>query len=203
LRSVAHVTAERTLEGAGFPVRRPFPTRGLQLVDPFLLLDELGPWDVGPGEAKGAPDHPHRGFETVTYLLSGAMRHRDSAGNAGQIGPGDVQWHPYLHYTVQPGGTVTKKMRSSHNVFAGGFCGAGRFGADARQAHEAPLVIFGEGDAVAFAAEGEAPLELLLIGGQPLGEPMARHGPFVMNTEAEIHQAFADFRSGRMGRIAG
>ncbi len=86
------VRATETLEGGGFPVRRPFPTRVLEDLDPFLLLDEMGPTDAGPGEAKGAPDHPHRGFETVTYLLAGEMLHRDSHGGAGRIGPGDVQW---------------------------------------------------------------------------------------------------------------
>ena len=82
----------RTLEGGGFWVRRPFPTQVLDHVDPFLLLDQLGPSDVAPGEAKGAPDHPHRGFETVTYVLSGEMEHKDSAGNAGSLAAGDLQW---------------------------------------------------------------------------------------------------------------
>src|SRR2546422_6967983 len=86
------VTAHRQREGAGFIVRRPFPTGGLDLVDPFLLLDEMGPADYGPGEAVGAPDHPHRGFETVTYMLEGAFEHEDSAGNHGTIAAGDVQW---------------------------------------------------------------------------------------------------------------
>src|SRR5712692_4352342 len=93
IRSVqAVIPAIETFEGAGFPVHRPFPTRSLDHFDPFLLLDQMGPADLGPGEAKGAPDHPHRGFETVTYMLEGRMEHRDSRGNAGQIGPGDVQW---------------------------------------------------------------------------------------------------------------
>ncbi len=82
----------QTMEGGGFPVRRPFPTRGLPLVDPFLLLDHMGPVDWAPGEAIGAPDHPHRGFETVTYILEGRMQHKDSAGHAGDLNPGDVQW---------------------------------------------------------------------------------------------------------------
>ncbi|HET9490161.1 MAG TPA: pirin family protein, partial [Methylomirabilota bacterium] len=82
-RSVARIAdGVRTLEGAGFAVRRPFPTPMLDHVDPFLLLDEMGPADLGPGEAKGAPDHPHRGFETVTYMLHGELEHRDSAGHA-------------------------------------------------------------------------------------------------------------------------
>ncbi len=86
------VTSEKTLEGGGFPVRRPFPTARLLQVDPFLLLDHLGPVQWGPGQGIGAPDHPHRGFETVTYLLSGEMQHKDSAGHSGKLGPGDVQW---------------------------------------------------------------------------------------------------------------
>src|ERR1041384_4809727 len=86
------VTSIETLEGGGFLVRRPFPTASFSDFDPFLLLDEMGPMDVGPGEAKGAPDHPHRGFETVTYLLSGEMEHKDSRGHAGRLRPGDVQW---------------------------------------------------------------------------------------------------------------
>ena len=81
-----------TLEGAGFLVHRPFPTSALDHFDPFLLLDEMGPMDLGPDQAKGAPDHPHRGFETVTYLLDGRMEHGDSRGNRGKLGPGDVQW---------------------------------------------------------------------------------------------------------------
>ena len=86
------VTAHRQQEGAGFIVRRPFPGAGLALADPFLLLDEMGPVDYAPGEAVGAPDHPHRGFETVTYVLEGEIEHEDSAGHRGAIGPGDVQW---------------------------------------------------------------------------------------------------------------
>src|SRR5262249_50286758 len=81
-----------TLEGAGFLVHRPFPTESLSDFDPFLLLDEMGPMEVRPGEAKGAPDHPHRGFETVTYMLSGSFRHKDSQGHEGRLEPGDVQW---------------------------------------------------------------------------------------------------------------
>jgi redox-sensitive bicupin YhaK (pirin superfamily) len=86
------VTALHQEEGAGFIVRRPLPTAGLRMADPFLLLDELGPVDYGPGEAIGAPDHPHRGFETVTYVLDGELEHEDSAGHRGTLRPGDVQW---------------------------------------------------------------------------------------------------------------
>ena len=86
------VTAHRQREGGGFIVRRPFPSAGFPHADPFLLLDEMGPVEYGPGEAIGAPDHPHRGFETVTYVLEGEMEHEDSAGHRGRLGAGDVQW---------------------------------------------------------------------------------------------------------------
>jgi len=88
------VTAHQTFEGGGFPVHRPFPQPGADLgaTDPFLMLDEMGPIHYGPGEAKGAPDHPHRGFETVTYLFDGEMEHRDSTGGGGLLRGGDTQW---------------------------------------------------------------------------------------------------------------
>ena len=93
VRQVSRViTAHKQREGGGFVVRRPFPSYGLSYVDPFLLIDEMGPVDYAPGEAVGAPDHPHRGFETVTYVLAGEMEHEDSAGHRGALGPGDVQW---------------------------------------------------------------------------------------------------------------
>jgi redox-sensitive bicupin YhaK (pirin superfamily) len=93
LRSVERVVeSHRQREGAGFIVRRPFPTAGFDHADPFLLLDEMGPVEYGPNEALGAPDHPHRGFETVTYVLEGEFEHEDSVGNRGKLGPGDVQW---------------------------------------------------------------------------------------------------------------
>src|SRR3954451_1622614 len=92
-RSALHVVnSDETTEGEGFVVHRSFPTHFLSDFDPFMLLDEMGPMDLAPGEAKGAPDHPHRGFETVTYVLSGRMEHKDSQGNSGRRGPGDVQW---------------------------------------------------------------------------------------------------------------
>lgn len=84
--------SHRQLEGGGFSVRRPFPRLGLDQVDPFLLVDEMGPVEYAPGEAIGAPDHPHRGFETVTYVLEDEVEHEDSAGHHGVIGAGDVQW---------------------------------------------------------------------------------------------------------------
>ena len=93
VRSVSRIyKGQATLEGAGFLVHRPFPTEALSDFDPFLLFDEMGPMNVRPGEAKGAPDHPHRGFETVTYMLSGSFQHKDSQGHQGRLEPGDVQW---------------------------------------------------------------------------------------------------------------
>ena len=287
-RTVAGVVdALETFEGEGFLVRRPFPRRGFSFFDPFLLLDEMGPMDLAPGEAKGAPDHPHRGFETVTYMLSGGMEHKDSQGNSGRIGPGDVQWMTagagvvhsemperefalrggrmhgfqlwvnlpardklmrpryqeipaegipsavsedslvsvkviagealgaravietrtpivYLHYTIKPGGSVSQSVPEGFNVFAYVIDGEGRFGSDERTAGDGQMVLFdADGGEVALANPSDAreDLDVLLLGGQPLGEPVARYGPFVMNTEAEIHQAFDDFRSGRMGAI--
>jgi redox-sensitive bicupin YhaK (pirin superfamily) len=282
------VNAVHTREGEGFEVRRPFPTRALELFDPFLLLDEMGPSEPGPGEAKGAPDHPHRGFETVTYLLEGAMQHKDSAGNAGRLGPGDVQWMTagdgvvhsempaeeilraggrihgfqlwvnlpardkrmrpryqeipsaripvarsadgrvsvrvvsgeslgqkavidtrtpilYLHATLAPGGVLEQPVPSGFQLFAYVFGGALRLGRGARPVRDGQLAVLGEdGETVRLAvdAEAPAPAEVLLIGGVPLGEPVARYGPFVMNTEAEIHEAIDDYRAGRLGRIA-
>jgi hypothetical protein len=283
----AVVDAVETFEGEGFLVRRPFPRQGLSFFDPFLLLDEMGPMDLSPGEAKGAPDHPHRGFETVTYMLSGRMEHRDSQGNAGRLGPGDVQWMTagagvvhsemperefareggrmhgfqlwvnlpsrdkmtrpryqeipaaeipraesedglvsvrviagealgagavietrtpivYLHFTLKPGGRVTQSVPEGFNVFAYVVDGEGRFGADSRRAGDGQMVVFdGGGGEVEMSNDAGAleDLDVLLLGGLPLGEPVARYGPFVMNTEAEIYQAFEDFRSGRMGEI--
>ncbi|HEY3858157.1 MAG TPA: pirin family protein, partial [Gammaproteobacteria bacterium] len=114
-RSVVRiVTSLRTREGGGFIVHRPFPTQMLMDFDPFLLLDEMGPVDYAPGEAVGAPDHPHRGFETVTYVLEGKMQHKDSHGHAGTLGPGDVQW------MTAGGGVVHSEMPEEAFRAAGG-----------------------------------------------------------------------------------
>jgi hypothetical protein len=284
-RSVARIVdGLRTFEGEGFAVRRPFPTPTLDHVDPFLLLDEMGPSDLGPGEAKGAPDHPHRGFETVTYMLHGRLEHRDSAGNAGSLGPGDVQWMTagagvvhsempaaafqqtggrmhgfqlwvnlprrdklmapryqdvpaaripvvrdrdgvtvrviagealgaravidtrtpimYLHVTRAPGARVGQPVPREWNAFAYVFGGRGRVGKDERPVNEGQAAIFAtDGESVTLAAaDARVPLEALLVAGLPLREPVARYGPFVMNTREEIVQAVEDFRVGRLGR---
>ncbi|HEY0728406.1 MAG TPA: pirin family protein [Pyrinomonadaceae bacterium] len=287
-RSVAGVVNSiETLEGGGFLVRRPFPQASFSEFDPFLLLDEMGPMDVAPGEAKGAPDHPHRGFETVTYLLSGEMEHKDSRGHAGRLTPGDVQWMTagagvvhsempssefqrqggrmhgfqlwvnlpqrekmtkpryqeipraqipqvtsedglvtvrviageamgqhaviethtpiiYLHYSVEPGGVVTQPVPAEYNAFAYLVDGAGLFGGASERADDGQLVMFaqdGEEIRIENPADAQTRLEVLVIAGVPLNEPIARYGPFVMNTEREIRQAFEDYVRGRMGAI--
>lgn len=285
-RSVARVLpALTTREGAGFLVHRPFPTPEIDHFDPFLLLDEMGPSDLSPGEAKGAPDHPHRGFETVTYMLSGKMEHRDSNGNAGAIGPGDVQWMtagagvvhsempgreildrggrmhgfqlwvnlprrdkmmtpryqeipsrripaaatpdgavtvrvlagetlgtravidtrtPILYFDVslEKGARWSASVPSEFNVFAYVVEGEGTFGRDEARAQRHEIVLFEtDGDGVSLAAPPEKSLRVLLIGGQPLREPVARYGPFVMNTRGELMQALDDFQAGRLGAI--
>lgn len=288
VRSIAGIVSSiETLEGEGFLVHRPFPTFALADFDPFLLLDEMGPKDLQPGEAKGAPDHPHRGFETVTYMLEGRMQHKDSQGNAGQLTPGDVQWMTagagvvhsemperdfatrggllhgfqlwvnlprtdkfirpryqeipgakiptaqtddqlvsvkviageslgaravietrtpimYLHFTIQPGGQVTQSVPDEYNAFAYVVEGEGLFGVDAEAAGRGKMVMFArDGDAVTIAnsPDAKSPLSVLLIGGVPLNEPVARYGPFVMNTREEIYEAIEDYQSGRMGQI--
>ncbi|HEX5887060.1 MAG TPA: pirin family protein [Pyrinomonadaceae bacterium] len=287
-RSVAGVVNSiETLEGGGFLVRRPFPQASFSEFDPFLLLDEMGPMDVAPGEAKGAPDHPHRGFETVTYLLSGEMEHKDSRGHAGRLTPGDVQWMTagagvvhsempssefqrqggrmhvfqlwvnlpqrekmakpryqeipraqipqvtsedglvtvrviageamsqhaviethtpiiYLHYSIEPGGVVTQSVPAEYNAFAYLVDGAGLFGGASERAGDGQLVMFaqdGEEIRIENPADAQTRLEVLVIAGVPLNEPIARYGPFVMNTEREIRQAFEDYVRGRMGAI--
>jgi redox-sensitive bicupin YhaK (pirin superfamily) len=116
LRTIKQIINARTqTEGGGFVVRRPLPAPGgVRMVDPVLMIDEMGPVDYRPGEAVGAPDHPHRGFETVTYMLEGEFEHRDSAGHAGKIGPGDVQW------MTAGSGVVHSEMPSAHIMEAGG-----------------------------------------------------------------------------------
>ncbi len=281
-RSVAQlVHATPQLEGEGMIVTRPFPTARLDHLDPFLLLDRMGPVTHAPGEAKGAPDHPHRGFETVTYVLEGAIEHEDSQGNRGLIGPGDVQWMTagsgvihselpseelrrgggrmhgfqlwvnlprrdkmmapryqelraadipratseegkvsvtviageslgtkatidtrtpiiYLHVRLQPGARFTQAVPETYNAFAFVIGGEAAFGD--RVARENDAVLFErDGDTVVVTSESGA--ELLLIAGVPLHEPVARYGPFVMNTVGEIRQAMLDYQSGRFGEI--
>ncbi|WP_224372065.1 pirin family protein [Hyalangium versicolor] len=284
VREVASLTSSQYQhEGAGFIVRRPFPTMGLDSVDPFLLIDELGPIDYGPGEALGAPDHPHRGFETVSYVLEGELEHEDSAGHRGVLHSGDVQWMtagagiihsempsrrireqggrvhgfqiwvnlPKRHkmmrpryqeissaklpeartedglahvrviagealgaravidtvtpivlqdWTLQPGADVTVPLAPELRVMVYVFQGALQIGDAGKRAEEGQLAVLEEGEAVRLRG-GTGTARFLLLGGVPLREPVVRYGPFVMNTRAELVQAFEDFQSGRMGEI--
>jgi len=288
IRTVAGIiNSVQTLEGEGMLVRRPFPKSTFSDFDPFLLLDELGPIDVEPGEAKGAPDHPHRGFETVSYILEGSLEHKDSQGHAGKLNSGDVQWMTagsgvvhsemperefanlggrlhglqlwvnlprhdkmikpryqeipaqqiptaqnfdgsvsvkviagealgasavietrtpimYLHFTLQRGASAVQPVPKEYNAFIYVLDGEGLFGAGEERAGDGQMVIFaqdGEEVVIKNSADAESPLNVLLIAGVPLNEPVVRYGPFVMNTEAEIVQAIDDYRNGRMGSI--
>jgi redox-sensitive bicupin YhaK (pirin superfamily) len=276
------VTAHRQEEGAGFIVRRPLPSISLPVADPFLLIDEMGPVDYGPGEAVGAPDHPHRGFETVTYVLSGEFEHEDSAGHRGVLHSGDVQWMTagagvvhsempsrgvrdaggrvhgfqiwvnlparlkmtqpryqevasakiptaesadglarvrviagqalgasaiidtltpivYQDWSLKPGADVTLPLAAEQQALVYVFSGSARVGDQKAPVAEGQLAVLAEGDSVRLSASEDA--RLLLLAGVPLREPVARYGPFVMNTPQEIQQAFRDYQSGRMGEI--
>ncbi|MFL6318261.1 MAG: pirin family protein [Nitrososphaeraceae archaeon] len=295
-RSVSRIiNSTKTTEGGGFIVSRPFPTNTLLDFDPFLLLDEMGPKNWKPGEAKGAPDHPHRGFETVTYMLEGRFEHKDSRGNSGKLGPGDVQWMTagagvvhsempekeflrsggnlhgfqlwvnlpqrdkmikpryqdvpsskipvartedgavkvkiiageafgaraiiqtmtpifYLHFTLQPGAKVVQPVSKEYNSFAYIINGEALIGPAEKQkiAKAGQMIIFkDDGEEVEISAPADSitttnnsALDILLIGGLPLNEPVARYGPFVMNTKEEILKAIEDYQNGNMGEIA-
>jgi quercetin 2,3-dioxygenase len=283
------VTAHKQREGGGFIVRRPFPSYGLSVVDPFLLIDEMGPVDYSPGQAVGAPDHPHRGFETVTYVLEGEMEHEDSAGHRGSLRAGDVQWMTagagiihseepsralrenggrihgfqiwinlparlkmtrpryqeipaakipvgqtadglarvrviagealgvravidthspitYQDWTVAEGADLALPLAREQQALVYVFDGNVRLGngdekeSGGRLVTNGQMAILADGDAVRFRGVGGGG-RFLLLAGVPLGEPVARYGPFVMNNDAEIDQAVQDFQSGRMGEI--
>lgn len=175
------IPSVRTVEGGGFVVRRPFPVGRLEQLDPFLLLDEMGPIETTPGRAVGAPDHPHRGFETVTYLLEGEAEHEDSAGHRGKLGPGDVQW------MTAGRGIVHSEMPSRRLQREGGRMHGFQLWVNLPKRDKRIAPRYQE---ISSA-----------IAGQPLREPMARYGPFVMNTREELIEAFEDYEAGRMGRI--
>jgi redox-sensitive bicupin YhaK (pirin superfamily) len=284
-RNVTKVfTAPRAQDGDGVDLRRAFPGTTVMDIDPFLLLDQMGPTEFAKGDARGFPPHPHRGFETVTYLLSGEMQHRDSWGNHGILRPGDVQWMTagsglvhsempgetlvrdggklhgfqlwinlprrdkmiapryqdttsdripvarsedgavevkviageslgtkgvidtripilYLHVKLAPGAEFTQAVPQSENAFAFVIEGEGAFAGT--KAGQNQVALFDRaGDTVRVANTGAGPLSFLLIAGEPIGEPVARYGPFVMNSREEIVQAADDFRAGRMGVLA-
>jgi redox-sensitive bicupin YhaK (pirin superfamily) len=282
-RAVARiVSALQTMEGDGMDVMRPFPAGTLSYIDPFLLLDRLGPVVFAPGAAKGVPPHPHRGFEVVTYLLSGRMTHRDSFGGSGTLGPGDVQWMragsgvvhsempdedfrrtggtlhaiqlwvnlpradkmlppeyrdiaarsvpevdtklahvkviageafgaraslatrvpiTYLHVTIKPRQSLAIPAPAGSTALAYSLEGGGYAGSDRRAFASNQLVVFeGEGNTVDLSA-GDAAADLVVLTARPLGEPVARYGPFVMNTPHEVSEAIDDYRSGKMGSL--
>ena len=279
------VTAHQQKEGGGFLVRRPIGGE-ISMCDPFLLLDHFGPVDFKPGEAIGAPDHPHRGFETVSYIISGSSQHKDSVGNSGVLKEGWVQWMTtgsgvvhsempsdeitknggrvegfqlwvnlpakdkmipphyqdtpsenipivtkdggkiwvkviageslgskavietktpilFLDVHLQPGASLTQPVQSNFNGFVYAWRGSGFVGKNRTQFEMGQVGVLGDGDEVQLEASSEEALHALLIAGVPIGEPVARYGPFVMNTQEEILQAFADYQAGRLGEIPG
>jgi len=282
-------TAPSGYEGEGFPVRRAFAGVGLDALDPFIHMDQMGEVEYAPGEPKGTPWHPHRGFETVTYMIDGVFQHQDSHGGGGLITDGDTQWmtagsgllhieappeevvmkgglfHGFqlwvnlpgrlkmtdpryqdirggqvallrspdggallrliagevgghtgpgsthtpislVHATLAPGGQLRLPWRASFNALVYVLAGAGTVGAERRPIGTGQLAVLGAGDVVTVAAassqESRHPsLEVLILGGQPIREPVAAYGPFVMNTRAELVTAMEDFQAGRLGTI--
>jgi redox-sensitive bicupin YhaK (pirin superfamily) len=282
-------TAPSGFEGEGFPVRRAFAGVPMDRLDPFVHMDQMGEVEYAPGEPKGTPWHPHRGFETVTYMIDGIMEHQDSTGGGGVISNGDTQWMTagsgllhietppaalvasgglfhglqlwvnlsaadkmidpryqdigaervtllsspdggalirliagrvggadgpgmthsamtMVHVTVSPGAQVTLPWDPGFNALAYVMAGQGRVGTAGAAVRTGQLAVLGAGNRVTLEAssgqESRHPaLEVILLGGRPIGEPVAHYGPFVMNTRAELQQAFEDFQQGRMGHI--
>jgi hypothetical protein len=285
----AVVTAPGGLEGEGFPVRRAFAGVDLTDLDPFVHMDQMGEVEYAPGEPKGTPWHPHRGFETVTYMLDGIFEHQDSNGGGGVITNGDTQWMTagagilhiekppehlvasgglfhgiqlwvnlpkaekwtppryqdlrgsevrlvasadagalvriiageldgrtgpgqtytpmtMIHATVAPGARLDLPWRPAFNALAYVLSGAGSVGDDRRPISTGQLAVLGAGDVVRLVAarsqETRSPaLEVLVLGGRPIREPVAWYGPFVMNTRDELVQAFEDYQAGRLGTV--
>jgi redox-sensitive bicupin YhaK (pirin superfamily) len=288
-RALKVVTAPSGFEGEGFPVRRTFAGISYENLDPFIMMDQMGEVDYAAGEPKGTPWHPHRGFETVTYIIDGTFVHRDSHGGGGVITDGDTQWMTagsgllhietppeelvlsgglfhglqlwvnlpredkmippkyqdirgatvklvasedggallriiagdiaghtgpgathtpitMIHASVNPGATLTLPWRTDFNALAYALAGRGRAGAEGRPFHMGQSVVFGGGDSVTVSADRTQDsrsenFEVVLLGGLPIREPMTQYGPFVMNTRAELAQAFEDFQAGRLGTI--
>ena len=289
-RGVVSVTTAPTgLEGEGFPVHRAFAGVPLAQLDPFVHMDQMGEVQYAPGEPKGTPWHPHRGFETVTYMIDGRFQHQDSHGGGGMIENGATQWmtagsgilhietppeelvisgglfhgvqlwvnlpakskmippayqsieadhvalvasadagalvrvvagevggHPgpgsthtpitLLHATVSPGALLQVPWDPTFNALIYVLAGAGRVGSQGRPLREGQLVVLGRGDWFEVRADDHqdsrsAALELLVLGGQPIRQPVAAYGPFVMNTKAELGQALEDFQAGLFGEI--
>ena len=287
VRSVT--TAPGGFEGEGFPVRRAFAGVDLTELDPFIHMDQMGEVEYAPGEPKGTPWHPHRGFETVTYIMDGIFEHQDSNGGGGVITNGDTQWMTagagilhiekppehlvmsgglfhglqlwvnlpkaekwaapryqdlrgnevsllassdagalvrviagdlagrsgpgdtytpmtMVHATVSPGATLEVPWDPAFNALAYVLAGAGTVGVEKIAVATGQLAVFGPGDSITVQAaevqENRSPaLEVLLLGGRPIREPVAWMGPFVMNTRDELVQAYEDYQAGKLGRI--
>ena len=282
---VSVTTAPAGLEGEGFPVRRAFAGVDRALLDPFVHMDQMGEVEYAPGEPKGTPWHPHRGFETVTYMIDGTFRHQDSIGGGGLITNGDTQWMTagagilhieappeelvasgglfhgiqlwvnlpraekmtppryqdigapkvalvaspdggallriiagevggyagpgsthspmaMVHTTVSPGARVEIPWPTEFNALVYVLGGDGTVGDPGRPVTTGQLAVFGPGDSLVVAADSRTPaLDVLVLGGRPIGEPVYAYGPFVMNTRAEVAQAFEDYQAGRLGTV--
>jgi redox-sensitive bicupin YhaK (pirin superfamily) len=282
-------TAPSGYEGEGFPVRRTFAGLSAAELDPFIMMDQMGDVDYAPGEPKGTNWHPHRGFETVTYIMDGAFQHQDSHGGGGFIKDGATQWMTagggilhietppaelvvsggtfhgvqlwvnlpgkdkmidpayqnleggdvrllasddggallrviagdvgghkgpgsthtpitFVHATIAPGASLNVPWKPEYNALVYVLAGNGSAGAEGRPVHTGQTVVFGNGDHLTVAADDKqesryGSLEVLILGGEPIGEPVAQYGPFVMNTREELQKAVEDFQSGRFGQI--
>ena len=289
-RPVVSVTsAPHGLEGEGFPVRRAFAGVDLAALDPFVHMDQMGEVEYAPGEPKGTPWHPHRGFETVTYMIDGTFQHQDSTGGGGLITNGATQWMTagagilhietppselvasgglfhgiqlwvnlpaakkwvppryqdigaqrvtlltsadgatlvrviagevagergpgvthtemaMIHATLTPGAVLEMPWTAAFNALVYVLSGDGSVGEGRAPIQGGQLAVLGGGDFITLAAsqrqESRAPaLDVLVLGGQPIREPVAAYGPFVMNRREELITAFEDYRAGKLGTI--
>lgn len=285
VRPVLAITqAPSGFEGEGFPVRRAFAGVSREALDPFIHMDQMGSVDYGPYEPRGTDWHPHRGFETVTYIMDGTFVHQDSHGGGGVISNGATQWmtagggilhietppeelvvsgglfhgiqlwvnlpsHKKMispayqnleadlvtlvsspdggvlvriiagaidgfegpgsthtpivvaHATLAPGARLVVPWNPAFNALAYGLEGAGFVGEERHAFGLGNLAVFGTGDVLELQARDDMSLDVLLLGGQPIREPIVAYGPFVMNTKQEIQEAFEDYQSGRLGRV--
>ncbi len=282
-------TAPQGFEGEGFPVRRAFAGVDLADLDPFIHLDQMGEVEYAPGEPKGTPWHPHRGFETVTYIIDGIFDHKDNHGGGGSITNGDTQWmtagagilhietppehlvmsgglfHGFqlwvnlpaakkwsapayqdlrakdvalltstdgtslirviagevdghqgpgstqtpitlVHATIAPGAELRLPWRPDYNALVYTLNGKGTVGENRQPVQMGQLAVMTDGDTLVIQAnnvqESRSPqMDVLILGGQPISEPVAWMGPFVMNTKREVLQAFEDFQKGLLGTV--
>jgi redox-sensitive bicupin YhaK (pirin superfamily) len=282
-------TAPAGFEGEGFPVRRAFAGVEQARLDPFIHMDQMGEVEYAPGEPKGTPWHPHRGFETVTYMIDGTFQHQDSIGGGGLITNGDTQWMTagggilhieappeelvasgglfhgiqlwvnlpkadkmiapryqdigssqvalvaspdggalfrviagdlgehvgpgsthspmaMVHATISPGARVEIPWRSDFNALVYVLGGRGTVGSEGHRIETGQLAVFGDGDALSISAASDRDsrtpnLDVLVLGGKPIREPVYAYGPFVMNTKEEVAQAFEDYQAGRLGTV--